>query len=125
MKIPTTSFALFQSEALNDRSSAIYSLQRKMKWFKQQVQSKELQLGLLQKKITSLEDTVKDKSRVEVERDESSVKFKKLQKQCDKYRGELLQNQQLVTDLKAQLLETSELKVELFLELYRLQIANS
>lgn len=117
MKIPTTSLALFQSEALNDRSSAIYSLQRKMKWFKQQVQSKELQLGLLQKKITSLEDTVKDKSRVEVERDESSVKFKKLQKQCDKYRGELLQNQQLVTDLKAQLLETSELKVELFLEL--------
>ncbi|XP_028398523.1 coiled-coil domain-containing protein 170-like [Dendronephthya gigantea] len=101
-----------ESEALNDRSSAIYNLQRKLKWFKQQAQSKDLQLGLLQKKISSLEDTARDKSRVEVERDESSVKFKKLQKQCDKYRGELLHNQQLVTDLKAQLLETSELKRE-------------
>ena len=100
-----------QSEALNDRSSAIYNLQRKIKWFKQQVQSKDLQLGLLQKKLSSLEETIKDKSRVEVERDESSVRFKKLQKQSEKYRGELLQTQQLVTDLKAQLLETSELKV--------------
>ena len=75
------------------------------------MQSKDLQLGLLQKKLSSLEDTVKDKSRVEIERDESSIKFKKLQKQCDKYRGELLQTQQVVTELKAQLLETSELKV--------------
>lgn len=66
---------------------------------------------MLQKKLSSLEDTIKDKSRVEVERDESSMKFRKVQKQCEKFRAELLQSQQLVTNLKAQLLETSELKV--------------
>lgn len=98
---------------MNDRSTAIYSLQRKLKWFKQQLESKELQLGLLQKKLTSLEDVVRDKSRVEVERDESSIRFKKLQKQCEKYQREILQSKQLVTDLKAKLLETSELKVSI------------
>ncbi|XP_046847870.1 coiled-coil domain-containing protein 170-like isoform X2 [Xenia sp. Carnegie-2017] len=101
-----------ESEEINDRSSTIYSLQRKLKWFKQQMQSKDLQLGLLQKKLSSLDDTIRSKSRVEVERDESTIKFKKLQKQCEKYRGELLQSQKQVTELKAQLLETSELKRE-------------
>lgn len=104
-----------QSEEINDRSSTIYSLQRKLKWFKQQMQSKDLQLGLLQKKLSSLDDTIRSKSHVEVERDESTIKFKKLQKQCEKYRGELLQSQKQVTELKAQLLETSELKVRYYL----------
>lgn len=101
-----------ESEALNDRTTAIYNLQRKLKWFKQQVESKDLQLGLLQKKLSGLEDVVKDKGRVEVERDESSIKFRKLHKQCEKYQREMLESKKLVTELKARLLETSELKRE-------------
>ena len=56
---------------------------------------------------------VKDKGRVEVERDESSIKFRKLQKQCEKYQREMLESRKLVTDLKSRLLETSELKVKI------------
>ena len=56
---------------------------------------------------------MKDKGRVEVERDESSIKFRKLQKQCEKYQREMLESRKLVTDLKSRLLETSELKVKI------------
>ena len=100
-----------QADALDDRKTAIYNLQRKVKWAKQQIESKELTIGLLRKKVVGLEELVRDKGRVEVERDENSVKFKKILKHNEKLQRELLEYKQQVTILKARLLEASELKV--------------
>ena len=41
--------SMFQSQALVEKQSALYSVQRKMKSCRQQLESKELQLGLLQR----------------------------------------------------------------------------
>lgn len=100
-----------QADALDDRKTTIYNLQRRLKWSKQQLESKDLHLGLLKKKVTELEDLLRDKGRVEVERDENSIRYKKLVKQNDKLQRELLDYKQQVTGLKAKLLEASELRV--------------
>lgn len=100
-----------EADALDDRKTTIYNLQRRLKWSKQQLESKDLHLGLLKKKVTELEDLLRDKGRVEVERDENSIRYKKLVKQNDKLQRELLDYKQQVTGLKAKLLEASELRV--------------
>ena len=45
-----------QTQALAERQSAVYSLQRKLKACRQGLESKELHLGLLQKKVAALEE---------------------------------------------------------------------
>ena len=45
-----------QTQALAERQSAVYSLQRKLKACRQALESKELHLGLLQKKVAALEE---------------------------------------------------------------------
>ena len=102
-----------QTDALDDRKTTIYNLQRRVKWSKQQMESKDLHLGLLKKKVAELEDLLREKGRVEVERDENSLRYKKLVKHNDKLQRELLDYKQQVTKLKAKLLEASELRVSL------------
>ncbi|PFX24254.1 hypothetical protein AWC38_SpisGene11115 [Stylophora pistillata] len=100
-----------EADALDDRRTTIYNLQRRLKWSKQQMESKDLHLGLLKKKVSELEELLREKGRVEVERDENSLRYKKLVKHNDKLQRELLDYKQQVTNLKAKLLEASELRV--------------
>lgn len=104
-------FFFTQADALDDRKTTIYNLQRRLKWSKQQMESKDLHLGLLKKKVSELEELLREKGRVEVERDENSIRYKKLVKHNDKLQRELLDYKQQVTNLKAKLLEASELRV--------------
>ena len=53
---PSLSFLSPQTQALAERQSAVYSLQRKLKACRQGLESKELHLGLLQKKVVALEE---------------------------------------------------------------------
>ena len=108
-----SAFLFPQTDALDDRKTTIYNLQRRVKWSKQQMESKDLHLGLLKKKVAELEDLLREKGRVEVERDENSLRYKKLVKHNDKLQRELLNYKQQVTKLKAKLLEASELRVSL------------
>ena len=45
-----------QTQKLAEKQSMMYSLQRKLKSCRQALESKELHLGLVQKKVISLED---------------------------------------------------------------------
>lgn len=47
-----------QTQALAERQSSIYSLQRKLKSCRQQLETKELQVNLLQRKVSALESRV-------------------------------------------------------------------
>ena len=105
------SLYFWQTDALDDRKTTIYNLQRRVKWSKQQIESKDLHLGLLKKKVNELEDLLREKGRVEVERDENSLRYKKLVKHNDKLQRELLDCKKEITSLKAKLLEASELRV--------------
>lgn len=100
-----------ETDALDDRKTTIYNLQRRVKWSKQQIESKDLHLGLLKKKVNELEDLLREKGRVEVERDENSLRYKKLVKHNDKLQRELLDCKKEITSLKAKLLEASELRM--------------
>lgn len=48
--------AKLEADALADRNTHIYNLQRKIKTMKEQLESKDLHLDLLRKKMTQLEE---------------------------------------------------------------------
>lgn len=58
-----------QSQALVERQSAFYSLQRKHKSCRQQLETKELQLALLQKKVATMDQRLSEMSLKESEWD--------------------------------------------------------
>ena len=65
-----------QTTALAERQSAVYSLQRRLKTARQQLESKELHLGLLQKKVTSLEERLLTYSHHEGDWEAATVKVR-------------------------------------------------
>ena len=68
-----------------ERQSAVYSLQRRLKAGRQQLESKELHLGLLQKKVNSLEERLLTCSHREGDWEAATVKVgtdKSLVSQC-------------------------------------------
>ncbi|XP_033736128.1 coiled-coil domain-containing protein 170-like [Pecten maximus] len=100
-----------EKDALIDKSTHIYNLQRKIKSLKEQLESKDLHVDLLRKKMTGLEEKIIGKTEIEKERDGESYRVRKLEKVVEKYK---LQNQDLrheLTNLKANLLGSSEMKI--------------
>lgn len=100
-----------ERDALADRSTQIYNLQRKVKSHKEQLESKDLHIDLLRKKITSLEEKLLGKSTIERERDNETLRVRKIEKLIEKYKMKLEDARQEITNLKAQLLGASEIKV--------------
>lgn len=100
-----------EKDALADRSTHIYNLQRKVKALKEQLESKDLHIDLLRKKITSLEEKILSKTTIERERDSESLRVRKIEKLVEKYKVQLGDAQQEITNLKAELLGASELRV--------------
>ena len=56
-----------QNEALLNKQTAVYSLQRKLKACRQTLESRELHLSLLQKKVEALQQKIKTSSHKESE----------------------------------------------------------
>ena len=100
-----------ERDALADRSTQIYGLQRKVKSHKEQLESKDLHIDLLRKKITTLEEKLLGKSAIERERDNETLRTRKIEKLIEKYKMKLEDARQEITNLKAQLLGSSEIKV--------------
>jgi len=100
-----------ETSSLQDRTSVIYNLQRKNKTLKQQLESKDFQLSLSKKKIGELEDILKDRSRVENERDDTANKHQKLQKKCERLQDEVNRHRDIVTQLKAKLMDYGEQQI--------------
>ena len=63
-----------QNEALVNKQTAVYSLQRKLKTCKQSILSKELHMSLLQKKVESLEQSSKTNAHMQKDIEEASKK---------------------------------------------------
>ncbi|KAL5009306.1 hypothetical protein ScPMuIL_014887 [Solemya velum] len=100
-----------EASALSDKSTHVYNLQRKVKSLKEQIDSKELHNDLLRKKIATLEERIHGKTEIERERDSESFRVRKLEKLVDKYKLQVQDARQECTNLKAQLLGSSELRV--------------
>jgi len=95
---------------LVDRKTHIYNLQRKVKACKEQLESKDLHMDLLRKKVAAMEERLVGKSESEREKDEMHIKNKKLLKLVERYKRELNETRIECNDLKARLLEGAQLR---------------
>lgn len=79
---------------------------------KQRLDSKELHMELLRRKVTQLDEEKRSRSALAVDRDDATLASKKLQKKVERLQAELSVMRLSTTELKAQLSHTNELKVE-------------
>lgn len=93
------------------QSSTIYSLQRKLRVLRDQVQRRDLHLELLRRKIALLEDTARGKAILQTERDEALCRARKNTRQCEKASHQLMEVKNQLADVKAQLSDATDYKV--------------
>ena len=101
----------FQTQALSEKQTAVYSLQRKLKSSKQALESKELHLGLVQKKVVALEDRLQSYSQREAEWENTTNKARKIERQLERLQERATQQRSTITKLKAEGSEAEVLKV--------------
>ncbi|GLD47811.1 coiled-coil domain-containing protein 170-like protein [Lates japonicus] len=101
-----------EGTALVESKSLTYSLQRKLKSQKDQVESKGLHIQLLRKKVSELEEEKRCRSALAMQRDDAHLEARRLQKKLERLQGELRATKLSNTELKAQLSHTNELKLK-------------
>ncbi|KAG8013177.1 hypothetical protein GBF38_021420 [Nibea albiflora] len=101
-----------EASALVESKSLSYSLQRKLKSQKDQLESKGLHVQLLRKKVSDLEEEKRSRSALAVQRDDAHLEAKRLQKKLERLQVELRATRQSNTELRAQLSHTNELKLK-------------
>ncbi|XP_062296620.1 coiled-coil domain-containing protein 170 [Scomber scombrus] len=101
-----------EGTALVETKTLTYSLQRKLKSQKDQLESKGLHIQLLRKKISELEEERRCRSAMVVERDDAHLEARRLLKKLERLQCELKTTKLSNTELKAQLSHTNELKLK-------------
>ncbi|XP_075964522.1 coiled-coil domain-containing protein 170 [Anarhichas minor] len=101
-----------EATALVESKGLTYSLQRKLKSQKDQLESKGLHIQLLRKKVSELEEEKRSRSALAVERGDAHLEARRLQKKLERLQGELKATKLSNTELEAQLSHTSQLKLK-------------
>ncbi|XP_075879354.1 coiled-coil domain-containing protein 170 isoform X2 [Nelusetta ayraudi] len=99
-----------ETASLMESKCLSYSLQRKLRTQKDQLDSKGLHIQLLKKKVSELEEEKRSHSALATERDGVRTEARKLQKRLECLQGDLRASKQCNSELKAQLSHTDELK---------------
>ncbi|KAJ8045829.1 hypothetical protein HOLleu_08927 [Holothuria leucospilota] len=100
-----------EGDTVIDKTTHVYTLQRKMKTLKQQLESKDLHLDLMRKKIASMEENLAGRSNLQREKEDYEWSYKKLSKDNDRLRGELGDAKKIITEMKTGMLNVSSLKL--------------
>ncbi|XP_066498793.1 coiled-coil domain-containing protein 170 [Hoplias malabaricus] len=100
-----------EGTALVEAKTLLYSLQKKVKEQRERLDSKELHMELLRKKIAQLDEEKRSRSALSVEQDDATLANRKLQKKVERLQAELSVMRFSNTELKAKLTETTELKI--------------
>nr|CAB3228257.1 coiled-coil domain-containing protein 170 [Phallusia mammillata] len=103
--------AKLESDALVQKTSTNHNLHKKMKLLKEQLQSKELHIELLRKKIAQQDEKEHTRSALAIDRDDAIITVQKLQKKVERLQHALGDERVKVTQLKAQLADTNQLKI--------------
>ncbi|XP_051868240.1 coiled-coil domain-containing protein 170 [Pristis pectinata] len=101
-----------ESEAIVENKTLTYSLRRKLKAQKEKLESKDLHMDLLRRKITQMDAEKQTQTALAVERDEANLTVRKLQKKVERLEKELHSAHSYCMDLKAKLSDTHELKIK-------------
>ncbi|XP_076463456.1 coiled-coil domain-containing protein 170-like [Babylonia areolata] len=94
-----------------ERSTHLYNLQRKVRSLKEQLESKDLHIDLLRKKLTGMEERVHGRVGLEKDMEAEALRVRKLERLAEKYKLQAQEARQEVQNLKAQLMGTSELQL--------------
>ncbi|XP_017481608.1 PREDICTED: coiled-coil domain-containing protein 170 isoform X2 [Rhagoletis zephyria] len=92
-------------------SSSLYTLQRRVRILREQVQRRDLHLELLRRKLAIIEEGARGKCVLQGERDEAVCRSKKASKQIDKLTAQLVDARSQIAEVKAQLAEAVEYKI--------------
>ncbi|MBN3300169.1 CC170 protein, partial [Amia calva] len=101
-----------EGTAVVENKTLVHNMQRKLKAQKERLESKELHMELLRKKMAQLEEEKRSRTALGVERDEANLTVRKMQKKVERLQKELDSTHHCNTELKAQLSNTNELKVK-------------
>ncbi|KAG4068837.1 hypothetical protein HA402_004985 [Bradysia odoriphaga] len=92
-------------------STAMYSLQRRVRVLREQVQRRDLHLELLRRKLALLEDGARGKSIALNERDEALNRARRTTKQAEKTAQQLIEAKAQLSELKSQLADAADYKI--------------
>uniref|UniRef100_A0A8C5QL22 Coiled-coil domain containing 170 n=2 Tax=Leptobrachium leishanense TaxID=445787 RepID=A0A8C5QL22_9ANUR len=101
-----------EANAVVENKTLACGLQRKLKAQKEKIDSKELHMELLRKKIAQLEEEKHVRTALAVERDEANLTVRRLQKKMERLQKDLHAAQESNTEFKARLSDTNELKIK-------------
>ncbi|XP_075927156.1 coiled-coil domain-containing protein 170 isoform X2 [Petromyzon marinus] len=104
--------AKLESDSTADGKTLLYSLQRKVKAQKEKLQSKELHLEMLRKKLSQLEEERGTRTALAVERDDANAALHKLRRRSERLQQQLDAARTANTELKAQLADAHGLKIQ-------------
>lgn len=99
-----------EKDSIVDQKSSIYSLQRKIKQLKEQLENKDLHLDLLRKKVISLEEGRAAKTDLEREIDDHVMLARKMKVKVDHLTQQVNDLKHENTQLKAQMTDIQILK---------------
>ncbi|XP_007252017.3 coiled-coil domain-containing protein 170 [Astyanax mexicanus] len=100
-----------EGTALVENKTLVYSLRKKVKEQKVMLESKDLHMDLLRRKVAQLDEDKRSRSALAVEREDVTLTNRKLQKKVERLQAELSVMRFSNTELKAQLADTNELKI--------------
>ena len=100
-----------QTQSVAEKQTAIYTLQRKLKSSRQALESKELHLGLVQKKVVALEDRLQTYSHREADWENTTNKARKIERQLERLQDRVSLQRETITKLKAETSESEALRV--------------
>ncbi|XP_029585365.1 coiled-coil domain-containing protein 170 [Salmo trutta] len=101
-----------EGTALVESKTLAHNQQRKLKIQKERLESKELHMELLRRKVSELEEEKRTRSALAMQRDDANVTARKMQKKVERLQEELGSSKVSITELKAQLSHTNELKLK-------------
>ncbi|XP_061406019.1 coiled-coil domain-containing protein 170-like isoform X2 [Lethenteron reissneri] len=104
--------AKLECDSTADGKTLLYSLQRKVKAQKEKLQSKELHLEMLRKKVSQLEEERGTRTALAVERDDANAALHKLHRRSERLQQQLDAARTANTELKAQLADAHGLKIQ-------------
>lgn len=100
-----------EGDALADKQTNIYNLQRKIKQLKEQLDNKDLHLDLLRKKLSGMEEEKQGKCQLEREVDDHVMMSKKFKLKVEKLSEQLNSLKSENNTLKAELLDMNGFKL--------------
>ena len=101
-----------EDSTLAEKTSTVYTLQRKVKQLKEELEGKELHLDMLRKKVASLEEKSAGKVALFQESEEKDAKIRKLERVNEKLRGQLGDARVQITNLKSEMADINSMKLK-------------